>query len=102
MLSTLPAFVMGIILVVIFAMGLRVLPGNGYVTPPPSVPQWLQHIILPALALSAQVAVDIARQLRTSLVAVLEQNYVVGAKVRGLPPPEVLPATRCATRPGRR
>jgi peptide/nickel transport system permease protein len=95
-LSTLPAFVMGIILVVIFAMGLRLLPGNGYVTPGTSVPQWLQHIILPALALSAQVAVDIARQLRTSLVAVLEQNYIVGAKVRGLPRRRIL--TRHALR----
>jgi peptide/nickel transport system permease protein len=95
-LSTLPAFVMGIILVVIFAMGLRLLPGNGYVTPATSVPQWLQHIILPALALSAQVAVDIARQLRTSLVSVLEQNYIVGAKVRGLPRRRIL--TRHALR----
>ena len=32
-----------------------------------------------------QVAADIARQLRTSLVAVLEQNYITGARVRGLP-----------------
>ena len=84
-LSTLPAFVVGIVLVVIFAMGLRALPGNGYVTPGQSVPRWLEHIILPSLALGAQVAVDIARQLRTSLVGVLEQNYIVGARVRGLP-----------------
>ena len=83
-LSTLPAFVVGIVLVVIFAMGLRMLPGNGYVPPGQSVSQWLSHIILPSLALAAQVSVDIARQLRTSLVAVLEQNYIVGAKVRGL------------------
>jgi peptide/nickel transport system permease protein len=95
-LSTLPAFVVGIVLVVIFAMGLRLLPGNGYVTPGTSVPLWLQHIILPSLALSAQVAVDIARQLRTSMVAVLEQNYIVGARVRGLPRRRIL--TRHALR----
>ncbi|MFZ0384189.1 MAG: ABC transporter permease [Solirubrobacteraceae bacterium] len=89
-LSTLPAFVVGIALVVIFAMGARLLPGNGYVSPGASVPLWLQHIILPSLALSAQVAVDIARQLRTSLVAVLDENYVVGATVRGLPRRRVL------------
>jgi peptide/nickel transport system permease protein len=89
-LSTLPAFVVGIILVVIFAMGLRILPGNGYVTPAGGTGPWLQHIILPALALSAQVAVDIARQLRTSLVGVLEQNYIVGAQVRGLPRRRIL------------
>jgi peptide/nickel transport system permease protein len=83
--STLPAFVVGIILVVLFAVTLHLLPANGYVGPTTSVPQWLKYIILPSLALSLQVSADIARQLRTSLVDVLGQNYIVGAKVRGLP-----------------
>lgn len=89
-LSTLPAFVVGIMLVVAFSMGLRLLPGDGYVTPGQSFGGWLEHITLPALALSAQIAVDIARQLRTSLVSVLEENYIVGAKVRGLPRRRIL------------
>jgi peptide/nickel transport system permease protein len=84
-LSTLPAFVVGIILVVLFAVTLHLLPANGYVGPSTSIPQWLAHIILPSLALSLPVAADVARQLRTSLVEVLEQNYIVGARVRGLP-----------------
>ena len=40
---------------------------------------------MPSLALALQVAADIARQLRTSLVSVLDQNYITGARVRGLP-----------------
>lgn len=84
-LSTLPAYVMGIILVVIFAVGAKWLPASGYVAPTQSVPLWLRCIILPSLALSLQVASDVARQLRTSLVAVLGQNYITGARVRGLP-----------------
>jgi|ERR1022692_270673 peptide/nickel transport system permease protein len=83
--STLPAFVVGIILVVLFAVTVHLLPANGYVGPATSIPQWLKFIILPSLALSLQVSADIARQLRTSLVEVLNQNYIVGAKVRGLP-----------------
>jgi peptide/nickel transport system permease protein len=83
--STLPAFVIGIILVVLFAVTVHLFPANGYVGPTTSIPQWLRYIILPALALSLQVSADIARQLRTSLVAVLDQNYIVGARVRGLP-----------------
>ena len=51
----------------------------------PGIGPWLEHIILPSLALALQVAADVARQLRTSLVAVLEQNYITGARVRGLP-----------------
>jgi peptide/nickel transport system permease protein len=83
--STLPAFVIGIILVVVFAVTAHLLPANGYAGPSAGVGPWLEHIILPSLALALQVAADIARQLRTSLVSVLEQNYIVGARVRGLP-----------------
>lgn len=83
--STLPAFVVGIILVVVFAVTAKLLPANGYVAPSESIPKWLESIILPSLALSLQVAADVARQLRTSLVGVLEQNYITGARVRGLP-----------------
>jgi peptide/nickel transport system permease protein len=88
--STLPAFVIGIILVVLFAVKLHLLPADGYAGPTTSVAQWLRYIFLPGLALSLQVSADIARQLRTSLVSVLEQNYVTGAKVRGLPYRRVL------------
>jgi peptide/nickel transport system permease protein len=82
--STLPAFVVGIILVVLFAVSVHAFPANGYVGPTSGVGPWLSHIFLPSLALALQVSADIARQLRTSLVRVLEQNYIVGAKVRGL------------------
>jgi peptide/nickel transport system permease protein len=84
-ISTLPAFVVGIILVVIFAVTAHLLPANGYVGPAQGFGPWLEHIILPSFALALQVAADIARQLRTSLVAVLDQNYITGARVRGLP-----------------
>jgi peptide/nickel transport system permease protein len=84
-ISTLPAFVVGIILVVIFAVTAHLLPANGYVGPAQGLGPWLEHIILPSFALALQVAADIARQLRTSLVAVLDQNYITGARVRGLP-----------------
>jgi peptide/nickel transport system permease protein len=83
--STLPAFVIGIALVAIFAVTIHLLPASGYVGPTTSVPQWLKFIILPSFALSLQVSADVARQLRTSLVSVLDQNYITGAKVRGLP-----------------
>jgi peptide/nickel transport system permease protein len=83
--STLPAFVVGIILVVMLAVTVHVFPANGYVGPTSGLGPWLSHIFLPSLALSLAVSADIARQLRTSLVQVLEQNYITGARVRGLP-----------------
>src|SRR5580692_10521003 len=57
-MSTLPAFVIGIILVVLFAVSIHLFPANGYVGPSTSVPEWLKYIFLPALALSLQVSAD--------------------------------------------
>jgi peptide/nickel transport system permease protein len=82
--ATLPAFVIGIVLVILFAMTTHLFPSVGYVQPSINPSLWLSHIVLPSVALSAEPAVRVARQLRTSLVATLEQNFVTGAVVRGL------------------
>lgn len=84
--STMPAFVVGIVLVEIFAVKLGWLPSGGYAPAANGVGIWLAHIILPALALSFDIVADLARQLRTGLVSAYQQNYVIGAVVRGLSP----------------
>ena len=83
-LGTLPPFVLGIGLVVVFSVLLKVLPAGGYVGPEHGLGPWLRFAILPALALSLDIAASIARQLRTSLVTQLGEAYVTGAVVRGL------------------
>jgi peptide/nickel transport system permease protein len=82
-LATLPPFVIGIGLIVLLAVKARVLPAGGYVSYTVDPVQWLRFAILPALALSLEIAATIARQLRTSLVAALEENYAIGAQMRG-------------------
>ncbi|MEV7869361.1 ABC transporter permease [Streptomyces sp. NPDC088124] len=83
-ISVMPAFVVGIVLVAVFAVGLRLFPSAGYVPAEQGVGPWLAHITLPAVALSFDVIADVARQLRTSLIAAYRENYVTGAVVRGL------------------
>lgn len=82
-LATLPPFVIGMALIVVFSVKLQVLPSGGYVPLEVDPLEWLRFSILPALALSLDVAASIARQLRTSLVASLGENYAVGAEMRG-------------------
>ncbi|WP_026425695.1 ABC transporter permease [Actinokineospora inagensis] len=84
--SVMPPFVVGIVLVEIFAVGLGLLPSGGYIPATEGIGPWLAHVILPALALSFDVVADVARQLRTGLVSAYRENYVVGAVVRGLGP----------------
>jgi peptide/nickel transport system permease protein len=83
-LGALPPFVIGIGLIVVFSVGLHALPSGGYVPLATNPGQWLKFALLPALALSLDIAASIARQLRTSLVGQLGENYVTGAVVRGL------------------
>jgi peptide/nickel transport system permease protein len=82
-LGTLPPFVIGIALIVVFAVTFKVLPAGGYVAFTDSPVEWLRFAILPAMALTLEVAANIARQLRTSLVGELRENYAIGAEMRG-------------------
>jgi peptide/nickel transport system permease protein len=88
--TSIPEFWLAMVLIIIFAVTFHVLPSGGYVGPSADFGGWLQHAILPAFSLAVIPAAGIARQLRTGLVDELDQNYVVGAVVRGLPPNRVL------------
>ncbi|KOT93360.1 ABC transporter permease [Streptomyces sp. NRRL F-4711] len=85
-ISVMPAFVVGIVLVAVLAVQFRLFPSAGYVPAGQGLGPWLAHITLPALALSLDVVADVARQLRSGLVAAYRENYVTGAVVRGLGP----------------
>ena len=89
-LSTVPAFVVAVGLILVFCVLLRWFPSSGYVDPSVDLGRWLSLITLPAIALSLDTAADLARQLRTGLVGAYEENYVTGAVVRGLSPRRIL------------
>jgi peptide/nickel transport system permease protein len=57
--SVMPALVVGIVLVELFAVGLGWLPSGGYVPISSGAGLWLSHIILPALALSFDTVSDV-------------------------------------------
>lgn len=84
--SVLPAFVIGIILVEVFSVGLNLLPSAGFIPFSQGLWPWLSHLLLPAVALSFGSAASLARQLRAGLIAAYRENYVTGAIVRGLSP----------------
>lgn len=89
-LVTIPEFWLAIMFVVLFAVTLSWLPSGGYVAFGTDPWAWLQHMILPGVSLGLSVAAMVARQLRNSLVATLQEDFVVGARVRGLSPRRVL------------
>lgn len=85
-ISVVPAFVIGIVLVEVFAVWLGWLPSAGFIPFSVGFWPWLSHLLLPAIALGIGAVSNVARQLRSGLIAAYRENYVIGATVRGLSP----------------
>lgn len=95
---SLPVFWFGLILQLIFALGLGWLPSSGRVTPGDgSLLDRLSHLILPALMLAAVHAAGWSRYVRAAVGGALIEPHVAAARARGAPPHIVL--WRHAVRP---
>jgi peptide/nickel transport system permease protein len=81
-----PSFWLATMLVFLLAVQVNWLPAMGYVPIEQDPLEWARHIILPALTLSFVGAAEIARQLRTGLIGVMEEDYIRAAGARGLTP----------------
>jgi peptide/nickel transport system permease protein len=80
----LPSFWLGLVFVLIFSLALGWLPATGYVPLDEDPGAWLTHILLPALTLGIAGAAESTRQLRGSIIGVLQQDYVRTARAKGL------------------
>jgi peptide/nickel transport system permease protein len=79
-LST-PVFYLGILLLTLFAANLRWFPVGGYGE---TFGDKLYHLFLPALTLALSLSAVLMRNLRNSIVEVLEAEYVDFARAKGL------------------
>jgi peptide/nickel transport system permease protein len=79
-----PNFWFGLILVAIFAVNLRWFPATGFTPLTESPSGWLRSIILPSIALGTSSSAAIARQVRSAMVGVLQQDYIRAARAQGL------------------
>jgi peptide/nickel transport system permease protein len=84
--ASLPEFVIGILLVLIFATSVfHVFPAVSLIPPGDHAWQHLNAVILPAATLVLAVTPYISRIMRGSMVEVLESDYVTMARLKGLP-----------------
>jgi peptide/nickel transport system permease protein len=74
--QSIPVFLLGMVLILVFAVGLRWLPSSGGES-------W-KSLILPAISVGAFSAAVLARLLRSSLLEVLSQEYIRTAYAKGL------------------
>jgi peptide/nickel transport system permease protein len=82
-LTTIPSYVAGLFLLLIFAVGLHWLPAIG-LGENGDIGDYVKHLILPAVALAITWIGYLARLVRTSLLEVLNETYVRAARAGGL------------------
>jgi peptide/nickel transport system permease protein len=78
-----PNFVLGILLILFFGLVLRVLPVGGFTALTDSVPDNLSRLIMPAIALGTFGAASNMRFTRSSMIEVLNQEYIRTARAKG-------------------
>lgn len=74
--QAMPSFWMGIMLILVVSVQLGLLPTSGRGGP--------EHLILPAVTLATHFAALLARLTRTSMLEVLNQDYLRTARAKGL------------------
>ena len=95
--QSMPSFWLGIMLILFIGLGLRWLPISGHVpiiqplldgdfqTAITNLPDAIRHLILPGITLGVFSLARNARLVRSSMLEVLNQDYVTTAKAKGLP-----------------
>lgn len=81
---SLPNFWLGIMLILLFSVQWNLLPASGYVEFSSDPLGNLQRMIMPAFVLGTGLAAVLMRQLRSSMLDVLKQDYVRTAQAKGL------------------
>jgi ABC-type dipeptide/oligopeptide/nickel transport system permease component len=79
---SLPTYWLGLTLVVVFAIMLRWFPASGMQGP--------QSLVLPAITLSTLAIAVVARMTRSSMLEVLNQDYIRTARAKGASPSRII------------
>ena len=78
-----PSFLLGVLLVFVFAVNLQILPVTGWAPLSAGLGPNIRSLILPVVTLAAIEAVAFIRLLRNDMVATLQQDFVLSARARG-------------------
>lgn len=92
LLLAVPIFVVGTLLVLVFAQTLRLMPAGGYVPLAQDPAAHLRLLTLPAVAIAQGLAAVLFRMTRASVLDALAGDYVRTARAKGVRPARVVAA----------
>lgn len=79
-----PNFLLGLLLVLAFAVGLKWLPASGYKEMADGVGKHFRYLLLPSVSLGLMHAALLSRMTRSSILEVLNKDYIKMAKAKGV------------------
>jgi len=82
---SIPSFVTGIFLIVIFSLIFSLLPASSNIPPGSDLFHSFDRLILPAMSVSLVMFGYVVRMVRSSMIKVLRSNYIRTAVLKGLP-----------------
>lgn len=85
-----PSFLVGIIMVAFFAVRLGWLPANGWIPPDQNFGGFIARLIMPVISLALVQGAMLTRYVRSSIVDVMDQDYIRTARALGLSHAEAL------------
>jgi peptide/nickel transport system permease protein len=80
-----PDFFWAIVLILVFGSYLQLLPTGGYAPISDGFFAWAKHLVLPVITLVLMMLARVARLTRSSMIDVLQTNYVKYARAKGMP-----------------
>jgi peptide/nickel transport system permease protein len=83
-LLSIPDFIVGVLLVLIFAVRLHWFPATGYTPISQNLQQNLRSMVLPSITLAVGELAAFVRLLRTDMIATLQEDYITMAKSKGM------------------
>ena len=88
---SIPDFVTGILLILIFAgPSAGIFPTGGYREISAGFSTWLKHLVLPSTTLTLILLAHVVRQTRSGVIEVLKSNYIRTARLKGAPERRVI------------
>ena len=81
---SMPGFWIGIVLLLVFSARLGLVPAFGYVSISEGIVPWFKHVILPAIAVGLPYGGILMRMTRSSMMDVLNEDYMRTARAKGL------------------
>jgi peptide/nickel transport system permease protein len=89
-LVAIPEFVVGTVLVLIFAIHWQLLPAVSLIFPEQDTMDHIKALVLPVATLTFIGVTQLARMVRGSMIEALESEYTYMARLRGLPERQVV------------